>query len=74
MQRPFGFIRLGGARTLTIGIALALPAALVCAPPQAQRAIPPDAVMLKAPTSSLHIAHRPAPVNLGPGLTNQSSD
>jgi hypothetical protein len=48
------------ARTLTIGIALALPAAVVCAPPPAQRAIPPDAVMLKAPTSSLHIAHRPA--------------
>jgi hypothetical protein len=48
------------ARTLAIGIALALPAALVCAPPPAQRAILPDAVLLNAPTSSLHIAHRPA--------------
>jgi hypothetical protein len=60
MQKSYLLFRPGGARTLAIGITLALPVAMVRAPPPAQRAIPPDATFLGAPTSSLHIAHRTA--------------
>jgi len=44
---------------MAIVMGLALPAAPMCAPPPAQRAIPPNATLLNEPTSSLHIAHRP---------------
>jgi hypothetical protein len=43
MQRPFGLFRPSGALILANLAALALPAALVCAPPPAQRAILLDA-------------------------------